>query len=172
MGIQSIADARAAIQARMVLLGARLLEPQKREAETAEALRLRQAGESATLSNMADTVSWGLTTILGWAAEWVGANPAENFITLNQEFSDTTMSEDEAVQVATRWQMGACTEDDMFHLYRQGGRIEPEITVEQWKLKRREQMPQPAPLPALGDEEDEEDDDAQREQDEDAVGAA
>lgn len=153
-GIASISDAIVRNETRMALLGARLLEPQKREAETAEALRLRQSGESATLAAIASTVSWGLSKVLGWAAEWTGQNPDQNFITLNQEFSDATMTETEAVELVSRWQMGGATEDDMFLLLQKGGKIEPEITLEQWKMKRRDQAPV---APRLEDPEDEDD---------------
>jgi hypothetical protein len=133
-GLQAIRDEMEADESRMVLLGARLLEPQKRAAEAAEALRLRQAGESATLATVADTTSWGLSTVLGWAADWVGVKPEDNYITLNQEFGDTSMTEQDANLVWARKLDGGATLEDVYWLYLRGGRINPEQTLAQWKL--------------------------------------
>jgi hypothetical protein len=149
-GTASIGEAIAQNEARQVLLGARLLEPQKRAAEAAETLRLRQAGESATLSSVADTVSRGLSMALGWIAEWLAASPADNYITLNQDFADTEMTEADAEILMRRWQGGSATMEDMYLLYKKGGRIDPEITFEEWRVKLLEQGPPPPVLPDLG----------------------
>lgn len=146
-GADRIAASMAADERRAALLGARLLEPQKREAETAEAMRLRQAGESATLASVAANVSWGLTQALGWAAEWVGADADGAFITLNQEFADASMTEADANLIADRRDKGLATLEDAYYLLRRGGRIEPEVTYEQWRRKLEEQAPLPLPLP-------------------------
>lgn len=74
---------------RMALLGARLLEAQKREAETAEAMRLRQAGESATLTTISKSVSQGLQQALRWCVGWVGGNPEQVNCYLNTDFGVT-----------------------------------------------------------------------------------
>lgn len=54
----------------MAVLGARLLETQKRAAETAEAMTLRQAGEQATVMTIALSVSKALEKALWWMAWW------------------------------------------------------------------------------------------------------
>jgi hypothetical protein len=56
----------------MAVLGARLLEEQKKEAEAAETVKLRHAGSNSVLANIAMTVSEGLTRVLGWVAKWMG----------------------------------------------------------------------------------------------------
>src|SRR5688500_6832525 len=54
----------------MAVLGSRLLEPEKREAETVEAIALRQAGEESVLGAIARAVSQSLTDVLRWAVWW------------------------------------------------------------------------------------------------------
>ncbi len=51
----------------MAVLGSRMLEDQKRLAETATAIELRQAGENTVLANIATSVSESLTQVLRWA---------------------------------------------------------------------------------------------------------
>ncbi len=51
----------------MAILGARLLEMQKRVGETAEAIELRQSGENSILGCVANSVGMSLTQVLRWA---------------------------------------------------------------------------------------------------------
>src|SRR6185436_8058409 len=54
----------------MAVLGSRLLEDQKRVAETAEAIQLRQTGENSALSAIATSVSESLTQVVRWIFWW------------------------------------------------------------------------------------------------------
>jgi hypothetical protein len=51
----------------MAILGARLLETQKRVGETAEAIEVRRSGENCILGALAQCVSQPLTDALRWA---------------------------------------------------------------------------------------------------------
>lgn len=72
----------------MAVLGARLLEEQKKDAETSETLRIRQAGETSALSTVAKTVSAGWTKILQLLALWRSgaADVASISLELNRDF--------------------------------------------------------------------------------------
>jgi len=56
----------------MSVLGARLLEEQKADAEAAETVRLRQAGQSATMARIVDSLDEALTRASGWLLWWGG----------------------------------------------------------------------------------------------------
>ena len=58
-GLKHLENALVEKRKLMVQLGARMLETQKRSTETAEALRLRQAGDSSVLAILANTASRG-----------------------------------------------------------------------------------------------------------------
>lgn len=60
----------------MAILGARMLEERGDGVEAAETLKIRQSGESAALSNIAETVSKALTCALKWWADWRGMSEA------------------------------------------------------------------------------------------------
>ena len=54
----------------MTVLGSRLLETQKRVSESAEALALRQAGESSIIGCLAVAVTASLNDVLRWVYWW------------------------------------------------------------------------------------------------------
>ena len=62
----------------MSVLGARLLEEQKADAEAAETVRLRQAGQSATMARIVDTLDEALTRASGWLLWWGGGVAVPN----------------------------------------------------------------------------------------------
>jgi hypothetical protein len=115
----------------MALLGSRLLETQKRVAETAEALAIRQAGEESILTQIATTVSEGITQILRWVHWWSAPDLAPDIqpheigddqliFELNTDFGIAGMTARELQAVVAAWQAGALSRDTMFELFRKG----------------------------------------------------
>jgi len=137
-------------EARMVLLGSRLLEQQKREAETAEAMRLRQAGESATLADVAQMVSLKLTRVLRAMAEWDRIPAAGVGIRLNQDFSGAPLTAEEAAAWLDVRDAGGMTDEDYFIKAKQGGVTAVE-TFRAWMAEMESRPPSaprnPPPLP-------------------------
>lgn len=126
-GLQSIVTALEKDERYMAILGARLLEEQKREAETAEAMRLRQGGEGSVLSNVAKNLSSTLTKALKICVWWIGfeASPADVEdercrIELNTDFVLTKMTSEELTALVAAWQSGAISRDTMWHNLRMG----------------------------------------------------
>jgi hypothetical protein len=130
-GLQSFERALERDERLMALLGSRLLEGQKRVAETAEALSIRQAGEESILANIATTVSEGLTQVLRWAHWWSAENasttpPPDDIgddqivFELNTDFGITGMTARELAAVVSAWQAGAFSRDTMLELFRKG----------------------------------------------------
>jgi hypothetical protein len=73
-------------EAQMAALGARMLAPEKRQAETNEALETKRGGENSVLSTLAASVEMSLIQALQFMAEWVGAKPQEASIELNKAY--------------------------------------------------------------------------------------
>ena len=111
----------------MAVLGSRMLEPQKRGVETAEAIELRQSGENSVLSAISISVSASLTQMLRWAYWW---NSTEDFpgaidstlvqAQLNTDFSPRGLASDELTAIVRAWQSGAISKESMFELFRRG----------------------------------------------------
>ncbi len=69
-------------------MGARLLNPQGAAAESGEALRIRIAASTATLTSIAKTAAFGLQTSLRQCAIWMGLDPFQVTVTPNLNFSE------------------------------------------------------------------------------------
>jgi hypothetical protein len=111
----------------MAVLGSRLLEDQKKVAETAQAIELRQSGENSILSSVALSVSDSLTQVLRWVLWWNSTEDLPDSVTnadvllqLNTDFSVQGMSSQDLQAVVAAWQAGAISRDTMFELFRKG----------------------------------------------------
>jgi hypothetical protein len=140
-------------QKQMAVLGSRLLEVQKRVSESAEALTLRQAGESSIVSNISSSLSKSLTKVLRWAYWWVTSEqdpesiPMETVsIELNRDFETETMTAQELVAVVQAWQAGLMSHDSALNLLRQGEMLPPSRSNEE---ERELIARQPAPESGL-----------------------
>jgi hypothetical protein len=111
----------------MAILGARLLETQKRVGEAAEAIELRQSGENSILGSLAMSVGMSLTQVLRWAYWWNSTEQWPDDVTkeqvcieLNTDFSTKGLSAQEIAAVVAAWQSGALSQDSMMELFRRG----------------------------------------------------
>lgn len=111
----------------LTVLGSRLLEGQKKVGETAEAIELRQGGESSILGNIAFNVSASLSQVLRWAYWWNSTEEAPDEITseqvhfeLNSDFSTKGLSARDIQAIVSAWQANAISRDTMTELFRRG----------------------------------------------------
>jgi hypothetical protein len=126
-GLQTFERAQDRDERLMAILGSRMLEAQKRVGETADAIELRQSGESSVLSTVALSVSDGLTHVLRWVAWWNSTEALPEdigedrvLVQLNTDFSSKGMASDELTAVVAAWQAGAISRETMFDLFRRG----------------------------------------------------
>lgn len=111
----------------MAVLGARLLEPQKRVGETAQAIEQRQSGENSVLASLANSVGTSLTHVMRWAYWWNSTEEWPDDVTkeqvcleLSTDFSVKGLSSQDIVAVVQAWQAGAISRDSMSELFRRG----------------------------------------------------
>jgi hypothetical protein len=79
--------------------GSRLLENTAAQAESGEALKVRIAAKTTTLTTVALTAAAGLTQALRQVAIWVGANPNEVQIVPNLDFAEDTFTAQQALNL-------------------------------------------------------------------------
>ncbi len=108
-GLAAYREAHKQTEAHMVALGAQLLADQKREAETAEAMRLRGASTSALLSTICDTVGEAVTRALKYAARLLREDESACSVVLSKDFWDAKLSPQELAALVSGWQAGALT---------------------------------------------------------------
>lgn len=117
---------------RMAILGARLLETQKREAETAEAKRIGALGDSATLSTITESLSQGIEQALKLMAELEGLSSEAITFSANKDFIDQQIQPDQALKIVEAWQKGGITKADMFFNLQRGEMLDPSWNYESW----------------------------------------
>lgn len=76
----------------MAIMGARLLETQKRAAETAEAMTIRQAGEHSTVMTVALSVSKALEKALWWMSWWRGVEDPQVSVNLTSALTNLQLT--------------------------------------------------------------------------------
>lgn len=113
-----------------VQLGAAMLEQNKRAAEAAEALRLRQSGQSATLHSIASAVGDGILQCLRWAAIWADANPNEVVYEPNMDFVESEISPQLLHEIVAGWQSGGYPKSVVYHNLRKAEFIPGDMTDE------------------------------------------
>jgi hypothetical protein len=128
-GLQTFERAMERDERLMAILGSRLLETQKRVAETAEALQIRHAGEESILTNIATSVSESITQVLRFAHWWLPSsgnalpdevNDNSVVFELNTDFGVKGLTARELQAIVAAWQAGAISQDTMFELFRKG----------------------------------------------------
>ena len=132
----------------MAILGARLLETQKRVGETADAIELRQSGENSILGALAGSVSMSLTHVLRWAHWWNSTEAMpddvsneESLMELNTDFSTKGLAANEIAAVVQAWQNGALSRDSMLDLFRRGEVLpEGRTNEEEMRLIEKEEI--------------------------------
>jgi hypothetical protein len=138
-GLKHLENALDEKMALMASLGARMLEPDKRASETAEALRLRQAGDIANLNTIADIVGETLTQVVRVIAWWsyVIDDPEDKtmYIELDKDYFESRLSPSMLAALVQAWQSGALGFSDLYTQLVRGEAIDDSRTLEQVKAE-------------------------------------
>jgi hypothetical protein len=86
--------------------GARLFDSEKKAAESGDALRIRYAAQTATLTSIAQASAAGIEKALRYVAIMIGASPDEVVVTPNLSFMDSPMAAAEAKALMEVWKGG------------------------------------------------------------------
>lgn len=167
-GLGSLKDAMEQKEQYMAVLGARMLEEQKKAVEASETVERRVAGEMSTLAAVASSVEAGFEAILKRAAEWLGSIDAEVSVMFNKDYMPKSMEPQMLTALVTALQGGNMSWDTFAYnlakgeIYPEGRTAEQEMDLIEDDDKR------PLPLgpskPSkddidLDDDDEEEDDD-------------
>lgn len=96
-------------------MGARVLDTVGAADASGEALRVRVAASTATLSSIANTGADALRQALRRAAEWVGADPEEVVVEPNLDFADDTASGEDLLKLILAKRQGAPLSNESIH---------------------------------------------------------
>jgi len=137
-GLSTFERALDRVERLLAVLGSRLLESQKRVSESAEAIAIRQAGESSIIAGLSASVTASLNDVLRWVYWWHSTEDTPGNVTaehlsyqLNSDFEVTMMSAAEIAALVSAWQNGAISRDTLLHNFRTGEILPPSRTNEQ-----------------------------------------
>jgi hypothetical protein len=133
-GIEELRIALQQKEGQMALLGARIIAPEKRQTETAEAASIHRQGEQGVLANIANSISGTITKGLQVAAQW--QNVPENEIEeikyeLNTDYLPNQMTFQMLQALLQSWQSGILSDPELFILLKKGEVIEADKTFEE-----------------------------------------
>ena len=112
-GLSELREALRAKEAMMATLGARILAPERKVSETAQAAAIHQAGENSVLASIAQSISIGLTHCLEWMANWVGLEGTCK-IDVNRVYLPNTLTYQDVQALVQSWQAGAISHQTLF----------------------------------------------------------
>jgi len=134
-------EARAASKEMlMAMLGARMLSPDKKAAETAEAATIHRQGELSVLASLSNSVSIAITKALMLLAEWSGIEGEIDF-KLNKDFTPAGLNAPEITALVQSWQSGAIAYSDLFDNLQRGEIIDPLRTPEDVRAEVEQENP-------------------------------
>ena len=114
----------------MAVLGARMLEPQIRGVESADAAAIHRKGEESVLSSMAQAISLGVSCALRWFVEWAGMDASGVVFELNRDFYPAPLSSQMLTALLMAWQQGGLSDQELFDNMKAGEVIAQDVTIE------------------------------------------
>lgn len=145
-GLGALEKALESKEGLMAILGARMLEEQKKAVEAADTHTIRNAGESSVMQSLAGTTELGLLKALQWHARWTGQDQATIELELNKVFVESRMDPTELAELVRTWQAGAISEETLYWNMQRGELTMPGDTYEDEKARIEAQAPARLPL--------------------------
>lgn len=102
-GLEALEKRIARKEEYMAFLGARMLTPEKKAAETAQTAEIHRSGEISVLSSLSIAASKSIESALQFMAEWAGIAGDVKF-SLNKEFLTVRMSAQDLTALLQLWQ--------------------------------------------------------------------
>jgi hypothetical protein len=129
-GLGALENRETKKEEQMAALGARMLAPEKKQAEAAETAAIHRAGEASVLASLANTVSAALSRALQIAAEWAGI-AGDVVVKLNTDYYPVEMDSLTLTALVASWQQGAISYETLFDNLKQGEVIAEARTAEE-----------------------------------------
>lgn len=121
-GLASLENRLVVKQQHMAVLGARMLEEQKRGVESGEAAGIHRSGEQSTLQAQADVLSLGMTRPLRWFDQWSGGTGGDEVtVAFNKDFFPMRLDAQSLTAIVAAWQAGAMSNEEKFYNFQKGG---------------------------------------------------
>jgi len=151
-GIGAIEKALNKVETLMAVIGARLLEEQKKVGEAAETIKLRASGDTATLSSIVSAVERGIQRAIDIVIEWM-ASTGKARISMNRDFVSERLGFQDITALLQAVQAGQISQDTFLYNLQVGEILPPDRTIDKEKQLIQSEAPPPTPPGGPGDEE-------------------
>lgn len=128
-GLSELREALRSKESMMATLGARILAPERKVSETAQAAAIHQAGENSVLASIAQSISIGLTHCLEWVANWVNIT-GDISVSLNRVYLPNSLTYQDVQALVQSWQAGAISHETLFDNLVKGDVVSPDISFQ------------------------------------------
>jgi hypothetical protein len=141
-GLGELREALRSKEAMMATLGARILAPEKRAAESAQTANIHRSSENSVLASISQSISIGLTHVMEYLRDWSGVN-GDVKIELNRDFIPNSMTAQDLDSLVKSWQSGAISHQTLFDNLVAGDIITQDVSFD-------DEMERIATMPATG----------------------
>lgn len=114
----------------MAALGARMLAPDKKQAEAVQTHEIKRSGETSVLATIVGIIDRQLTRALTFAVEWEGIE-GDVSIELNKDFFPVTFTAQELTAWTAALQSGAISKETYFDVLKYSEWVSDSLTYEQ-----------------------------------------
>lgn len=114
-GLKTLETALETKEELMAVLGARLLEAPKNVAESADNQMVRRSAENSVISNIAETISEGMTKVCKEAARWMRLDDSKVSVEIPKEYLDMPIDAQLLGQLMAGLQGGTLSYDTWFY---------------------------------------------------------
>lgn len=142
-GLGSLEKEKASIESRMASLGARFLAPEKKAAESGEALGIRNRGETSALASIAMDVSDAMTNAIKTAVRWQGGDEAKTEYVLSRDFDPARLSSNEIRELVSAHLAGVLPIEELLHNFKRGEVVPEDTDIEDFRSRLEEQEADP-----------------------------
>lgn len=132
-GLASLEKEKTAIEGRMASLGARFLAPEKRAAESGEALGIRNRGETSALASVALDLSDALTNAIKVAARWSNVDEADVSYTISRDFDPGRLGPQDIRELVAAHVAGVLPIDELLMQFKRGEILPEDADIEDVK---------------------------------------
>jgi hypothetical protein len=131
-GLEHLSKRLAEKEAMMASLGARMLAPEKRQAEAAETAAIHRSGENSVLASLAMAAGAAISTALTWCLRFA-AIAQDAKVELNTDYLPAGMTAQEMTELVKAWQSGAISYATMYDNLQRGEIARHGVTAEEEK---------------------------------------
>jgi hypothetical protein len=142
-GLGQLEKELQALEQRMAVLGARMLQDEKRGGvEAAETAAIHRSGEASVLAALAGSCSKGIKRAMNAAVWWAGGPQDAVGFDLNRDFMPSSMSPQMLAQLLAAFQGGGISHQVFFEALQRGEVIRNDLTLEDMQDQIASDSPQ------------------------------